>query len=302
MVAKRPMGNQPASSLSVPEVVPFEAGHREGVRALLTSAYGSAAGFERLETGNPLGTFLGVCAVRAGRVVGFNIWNPWLVHTPKGPIAVHQSGSSIVDESCRGQGVFGRLLAVGEAEAQARGIKYFIGFPNPASHGSFVRAGWETIRSMSLLACAVPALALRPAARKLERASTPEWQFIEWRYARAGASALDASVGRERFTVFYSTTTRRGLKVHRILDVLDGSGRRDLRKVGQLTAQLPGPGGAYLRASAAQSASLPALPWVMPMRRTWDTPFIVKVLDRANPAEADAVRSAVLSYGDIDVG
>lgn len=295
-----PHGQSPR--LPPPDVVPFEAGHREAVRHLLTSAYGGPFAFDRFEAGNPLGGFLGVCAVRSERVVGFNIWNPWLVHTSSGPLVVFQSGASIVDESCRGQGVFARLLAAGEQLARQRGIKYFIGFPNPASHGSFVRAGWETIRAMGLYACSSPALGFRPSEPRSPGADSAEWRFIRWRYERASAAATVANVGGEWFTVFYTTTRRAGARVHRILDVLDASGRRDLRQIGRLAMHLPAPGVVYLRASATQSNGLPALPWVIPIRRTWDTPYIVKILDPSNPIEADAVRGALLSYGDIDVG
>src|SRR4051812_4130059 len=118
----------PTNRLPV-HVRPYGAEDREGVRALLGKTFGSPAVFDRFADGNPLGEFVGVVAEWEGRVVGYNMWNAWLIHTPAGAVTAYQSGASSVDESIRGQGVFGKLLRAGEELAASRGIAVFFGFP-----------------------------------------------------------------------------------------------------------------------------------------------------------------------------
>lgn len=284
-----------------PQVVPFEPQYREGVRALLRTAYGNSDAFDRYAAGNPLGEFLAVCALRDARVVGFNIWNRWLLHTSRGPVPVLQSGASIVDESCRGQGVFAKLLGAGEELARGDGSKYFVGFPNPASHKGFVRAGWETGRRLGLYAVSLPAVGARSGRPSVASSEGP-WPFIKWRYARLLARSISVEVRGVEYRAYFTTRVAGGVNVHRLLDILDPQGRRDLRVVARVAAHLPLPGVTYLRAAVSSSNGPASVPWVIPIRRDWDTPFIFKALSTADPVEADDVRNATLAYGDIDVG
>src|SRR5688572_1489518 len=67
------------------DVRAYRDGDRAGVRALLARTFTEASIFDRFAEGNPLGAFVAAVAEHAGAVVGFNMWNPWLVHTAGGP-------------------------------------------------------------------------------------------------------------------------------------------------------------------------------------------------------------------------
>jgi GNAT superfamily N-acetyltransferase len=282
-------------------VRPYADDDREHVRALLAKTFGSADVFDRFSTGNPLGRFVAVVAEHAGAVVGYNMWNPWLVHTAAGPVTMHQSGASAVDDSMRGQGIFGKLLRTGEALARERGVAVLFGFPNPASLPGFLKAGWEHPRSLRLFASPVPALGIGPLARRAldgdaDGDGSDAARFVAWRYRVAGVERRAVSLGGRTATIYSRATSRRGARVHKLLDVVDERGHRILAAPALALARLPGPGVTLLRATSAPRG-LP--PW-LPVRRSWETPLILKRLIPGAGPDDPALRDASYWYGDID--
>jgi predicted N-acetyltransferase YhbS len=279
------------------DVRPFAAGDREGVRALLLKTFGSSQVFDRYADGNPLGEFVGIVAEHDGAIVGFNMWNPWLIQTREGPVTAFQSGASSVDDSMRGQGVFGKLLRAGEDVARGRGIPWFFGFPNPASHAAFMKHGWEHAKTLRMFVCPMPSLGFRD--RRVGETSgigTAAAQFVAWRYARAGAEARALELGGTRVVVYTRTQRRAGITQHKILDVLDEHGRRVPERLSSIARALPGPGVTWIRATPPPSA---VVPWV-PLKRPWDTPLILKRLLADDGPDHALLRDATYWYGDID--
>jgi GNAT superfamily N-acetyltransferase len=246
------------------EVRSYAPDAREGVRALLRETFGSCAVFDRVVDGNPLGEPVAVVAAHDGRVVGFNTWNPWIVHGPRGPVVAYQSGASAVSDTMRGQGIFGKLLRLGEEVARGRGVAALFGFPNPASLPGFLKVGWEQPSVLRLFVSPLPSLGVGPLGLRSPAPSKPAndaASFVAWRYARAGVTprALRLPDGRV-VTVYARRERKRGATLNKLLDVVDGAGRRVLTGLGPLAARLPGPGLTILRAGAAPGAMPPWLP------------------------------------------
>lgn len=275
------------------EVRPYRSEDRPGVRSLVEGILGSTKNFDHYEGGNPLGEALRVVAVQGGRVVGYNQWNPWLVQTAEQTVTVYQSGTSAVDRSLWGQGVFARLLALGMRAAQEQGIAAFVGFPNPVSYRSFLRDGWRHVQSLGLYVCAVPSLARRTTPLETSFERSPITAFVEWRYRCAGAEQRSVRIEGEWRKVYYLRQRVRGLPVLRLLDVLDKKGRRSFASLVSVARQLPGPAAVYLRTSHPS-------PWpAMAIRRRWQTPVIVKPV-AADSATMHLLENAAYVYGDID--
>jgi GNAT superfamily N-acetyltransferase len=275
-------------------VRPFAAADREGVRALLGKTFGSPAAFDRFAEGNPLGDFVGVVAEHEGKVVGYNMWNAWLLNTSAEPIVAYQSGASSVDESMRGQGIFGKLLRAGEELAASRGIAVFFGFPNPASLEAFLKNGWRHADTLRMFACTVPSIGIGRVVRSALPDTSIEARFVTWRFTRAGIEARPVLARGERLTAYARTLVWRGAKIHRLLDVVDGRGHRRPDHLVAAVSSLPGPGLTVMRA-----APPPGLPWLA-VRRLWDTPLIIKRIRRGEGPEDATLRSASYWYGDID--
>jgi GNAT superfamily N-acetyltransferase len=280
------------------EVRPYTPLDRQGVCTLLQKTFNNLAPFDRYERDNPLGEFIGAVAELEGRVVGFNMWNAWLVHTADGPITAYQSGGSAVDDLCRGQGVFGRLLQEGERQAVERGIEYFIGFPNPASLKAFLRAGWEYVKNLRFHVELVPALWPRARCRATDadEGEVLYRRFAAWRYARGGAFAIhkcDRS-GRPLW-IYYSVVRAGGLPVVRLLDIVDAEGRRDLTQIRHAARWIPGPAPITLRCSETDALLGQC---TVTINRKWDTPLILRAVANAN---LTPLREADYCYGDIDV-
>lgn len=273
----------------------YSAADREGVRALMLEAFGSTHVFDQFDGGNPLGEPVSVVAVHAGRVVGFNTWNPWIVHAPQGPVVAYQSGASAVAESMRGQGIFGKLLRFGEDEARRRDIAVLFGFPNPASLPGFLKAAWEERGRLRLYASPAPSVGIGPLGLRTSSnppATAAAAAFVAWRFARAGVVGrrLRLRGGRD-VTVYARTERHRGAAVNKLLDVVDADGCRVSTGLGAFAARLPGPGVTMLRATVPPGGFPP---WLH-LRREWDTPVIVKRLRTDDP-----LAGATFWYGDID--
>ena len=270
---------------STVHVRPYVADDRGGVRALVRDTFGVTTNFDRYETGNPLGQPLRVVAVRGDQVVGFNQWNAWLVHTAEGPVTAYQSGTSAVAVSCRGQGVFARLLAEGTRVAHTIGVPMFIGFPNPASHRSFLKDGWTHIKSLSLYVSALPAARIARG----NVAVTVESPFARWRY-RTQEIRCD-QVGRR--AAYHVREVRHGVPVVRLLDVLSEVGERLWGQLGRTALRVSGPALVYTRATRRPS------PTMLRVARKWETPLIVKRIE-GDARTLALVESADYLFGDID--
>ncbi len=284
-------------------VRPYQRTDIEPVRKLLTRTFGTSEIFDRFAVGNPLGEFVAVVAVSAeaeGTIVGFNIWNPWLVQTSAGPVIAYQSGASAVDESMRGRGVFGQLLRAGESVARGRGVEMLFGFPNPASLPAFVKGGWDHALSLRIFVSPLPSIGLgcqTSAAPTADVTTSMAARFVAWRYARAGVTGHRAELRDGRTVTLYARTERRmGARVNKLLDVVDHTGQRVTDTLGAIGARLPGPGVNILRAVTPP----PGLPPWLHVRRNWETPLILKrLIDGVGPDYA-AFRNASYWYGDID--
>lgn len=298
------MNSQPQGSAGNPVAVrPYQSGDRESVRSLLSKVFGSPEVFDRFSEGNPLGDFVAVVAESDGGIVGFNMWNAWLVHALGGPVTAYQSGASAVDESMRGRGLFRKLLGAGEQLGASRGIRWFFGFPNPSSTEAFLRSGWRRGGTMRVLLSPTPSVGLRrggsgallsgPALGSLD---TPQARFQHWRYGRAGvASRAERLPDGRAVTVYYRTSIRLGLRLHKLLDVVDQQGQRVTRGLGRILASAPGPGVTLLRATPPPQS---AIPWI-PVPRSWDTPVIFKCLQGSWDSYSDFAGGSYW-YGDID--
>lgn len=277
---------------------PYCTADREGVRSLLLGTFASSSVFDRFSEGNPLGAFLAIVAEHDGKIVGFNMWNPWLLQTPVSPSVVYQSGASAVHESMRGRGLFGRLLRAGEEEARLRGIGVFLGYPNPASLPGFLKVGWRHILSLRLWMSPVPSLSVRPAASPQSSGPPPSEltaRFLAWRYARAGVSCTDVRIGGSAAVLYFRTEHIRGVRVHRLLDVVGASGRPS-RLGPSVAAGLPGPAVTMIRAHPAPST----FPGWLHVRRKWDTPLVVKRITAGTGPSDDELGRSTFWYGDID--
>lgn len=273
----------------------YEPDDRSGVRDLLLRTYGDTQSFDRFEHGNPLGEPLRVVAEADGRIVGFNHWNPWRIPSVEGEIVVHQSGASAVDPAMRGQGVFAKLLVEGEAAAERHGVSFFLGFPNPASFNSFLRAGWEHVASLDLRISLRPALGRSGAHREPEEEGLEP--FWSWRYRAADVrrDVVRGGGGEPRY-LFYRQDRIFGIPALRVLDVLTRSGSRPVAELPRLAAKLAGPRLVFYRTSGNASLSGPLSPTVP---RSWSTPAILKRI-HGDEAAARRLRNAVYLYGDID--
>ena len=269
-------------------VRPYAENDRAGVRALLAATFGDSLGFDRFERGNPLGEPIRVIAAADNRIVGFNQWQPWLIHGAE-VVSTFQSGASAVDASTRGHGVFARLLAEGEAQAAQRRVGFFIGFPNPASLNSFVRAGWKVVQNLDLRCTLVPAFG--PAVSGNQALSSLP-AFQQWRYRAAGVEA--ALVGTEKRIAIFRRVRELGLPALKLLDVLTAEGKRPEDVHRGLAAALPGGRIITLRSSRPLSD---AFSFKVPRR--WKTPFIVRRITGSTAEEATLARCN-LFYGDID--
>lgn len=277
----------------------YEPQDRDAVRGLLREAFGSADGFDRFEEDNPLGPPLRVVAEVGGRVVGFNHWNPWMVPTEDAEIPTFQSGASVVHRSMRGRGVFAKLLAKGEELALKRGVSVFLGFPNPASFDSFIRAGWDHIADMPLRVHLTPARGRGTTDAELDDDQRPAHRnaFWSWRYSRAGVEHRQVP-GREGEPrdVYYRRMMLHGMPILKLMDVLTPAGRRRPEDFLAVSPHVPGPRLVLLRCSPdprLRSLLLPRVP------RSWSTPVVAKILS-GDPDCLPRLRRACFVYGDID--
>ncbi len=270
-------------------VRPYAENDREGVRALLRATFGDSLGFDRFELGNPLGPAIRAVAADGNRIVGFNQWQPWLIPGAE-TVSTFQSGASAVDESFRGHRLFSRLLAEGESQAIERRAGFFIGFPNPASLGAFVRAGWTVAQSLGLRCKLIPTFGARHDAANQAIEELPS--FYRWRYKAAGVDAL--MIGKSGRVALVRRIRDLGLPAMKLLDVLDSEGTRPDDLLVGLSGSLPAGRIVTLRSSrSARGAMSLAIP------RRWKTPFIIKRLTGDAFGEK-TLRQCALLYGDID--
>jgi predicted N-acetyltransferase YhbS len=267
----------------------YEENDREGVRALLRGTFGDSLGFDRFETGNPLGPAIRAVASDGGRVVGFNQWQPWKIPGAE-EISTFQSGASAVDTAYRGHRLFSRLLAEGESQANALRVGCFIGFPNPASLGAFVRSGWKVVQSLSLRCNLVPSLGSGKSGETGSLGGLAP--FYRWRYESADVEAR--TVGSEGRVAIFRRVREGGIAVIRLLDVIGARGERSANLLSGLSTALPGMRLITFRASHALGGA-PSFP--VPGR--WKTPFIVKRIT-GSAADENALERCQLLYGDID--
>jgi len=272
---------------------------RAGVRDLLLRTFGESRGFDHFESGNPAGAPIRVVAKIGGRVVGFNSWNPWLIPSSREPLLVYQSGASAVGEETRGRGVFAKLLAIGEATAKERGVRYFIGFPNPASLGSFLRAGWELIGHLNLRL-----LATLPVGTGMEKSSSTIRgsgifiDFLRWRYGAGGVNVLRGrATGGKEYSIIYRSRKKNGIHLNTIMDVIGENGERDFSVLtnGRML-RLPAPGLVFTRINENMAG---CLPWTCRVPRSWETPIIIRSVS-SDPILEENIRKASICYGDID--
>jgi predicted N-acetyltransferase YhbS len=285
----------------------FASSDRDSVRDLLTRTFGSSEIFDRYERPNPMGEPVRVVAEWNGTIVGYNAWNAWQVYTPQGPRVVHQSGASAVDSVCRGKGVFAKLLATGESVARAQGVDCFIGFPNPASYKSFLRAGWEHIQSLSLYATNPVVARMAPArlprvdlavetSPTRELGSSFERSFAAWRYGGSTARHLDFQASGRDCRVFYSQRSKRGLPQITVLDVIDlGTGLRAPYVLHGALRRLPWYSVVVLRTNGEATSGM------FEVRRAWKTPLIVLPLSTHGHELRDLLAQTTFWYGDIDI-
>jgi hypothetical protein len=276
-------------------VRPYEAADRRAVRELLQRTFGDSLGFDRFESGNPLGEMLAVVATLNDRVVGFNQWRPWRVPGPR-DIVAFQSGSSVIANECRGAGVFGRLLAEGEAIARARGAAFFLGFPNGASLGSFLRAGWSCVGTLDLRCALIPSFGAGKQAvlTAREAGMSGALGFHMWRYDAAEVESRSFKTGGAERIVFFRKTRAIGVPAIKLLDVLTPQGDRPSDLLRGVARALPGVRLVTFRVNRGISGA----PHV-PIPRAWKTPVVIKRLEGHAEDEQVLARSTFM-YGDID--
>jgi GNAT superfamily N-acetyltransferase len=132
-------------------LIPYEEWMFDGCVALEARTYGldarAAAAAMHWRLRHPYASREGVAVVALAdkKVVGLQTWMPWPYRRKGKSFRSMQSGGSLVDESCRGQGLFSRLLKAGTKVAVDRGTDFFTGFPVKMSYGAFLKDSWAKV-------------------------------------------------------------------------------------------------------------------------------------------------------------
>jgi GNAT superfamily N-acetyltransferase len=130
------------------EIKPYENWMREQVVRLFEAEYQIEAGeFDLL-----FGRFyehpfqrencIRIVAVDETKVAGFQSFFYWPVMQSGQLIKAYQSGNSLVHPEYRGKGLFGKMLNYIHLPESGFDCELLIGFPVPASYGSFIRNKW----------------------------------------------------------------------------------------------------------------------------------------------------------------
>jgi hypothetical protein len=101
--------------------------------------------------GNPHGRTRYAVASRGGEIVGMIALIPTRLRNAPGDILGYQAVDTVVDPSCRGQGLFVRMGELAQ-DPEALGGELLWGFPNAnAAPGWFGRLGWTNLGTVPLL-------------------------------------------------------------------------------------------------------------------------------------------------------
>ncbi len=107
--------------------------------------------FRWLHERGPAGPSQIAVCLRGDQLVGMYSALPKTVHFADANFCGGRDVDPVVHPSCRGQGVFGRLLEFGLANF--KGFDFFFNFANPASAVGFRRHGWQDIMPLEDRIC-----------------------------------------------------------------------------------------------------------------------------------------------------
>ena len=287
------------------EVREYRDEDRDAVRRLLVETYGTAAVFDRIVVRNPLGQSLRAVVELRKRIVGYNCWTPWVLHTRKGVLVGYQSNGSAVDREVRGKGLFGLLLAKGDELAKNYGASFLFGFPNPASFGSFIKNGYVHIGNMPLRVLLSPSTGQIMNRRNLAETDFESFSensnlkcFVHWRYAAANVPKYTFSNGSKTLIeVYYRQIIWRRIRIVKVLDILVNGEKRDFTLIRSLGRRLPGPAIVVFRFTLI-GIPCPRLGVLLP--KSWQTPIICKDIRPGCGAVESLRRQGCFVYGDID--
>lgn len=93
-----------------------------------------------------------VVALDGKKVIGFQSWVLWPYTRGDRVFSSLQSRESLIHEDYRGQGIWTRMLVLGNQLATERGIDFFVGFPHERSLPGLIKAGWKHILDLQWFA------------------------------------------------------------------------------------------------------------------------------------------------------
>ncbi len=103
---------------------------------------------------NPFGNSYFYCAYDDGRLVGTQVSLPLTMQVNGETVNTVMSMNSLIDSSCRGKGVWKKLINMNHEDQAERGTAYIWGFPNDASYPIFInKVGWKDICYVNYYRC-----------------------------------------------------------------------------------------------------------------------------------------------------
>jgi len=110
--------------------------------------------YDWLYFSNPFGDGFFYCAYDEGRLVGTQVSLPLDMNIGGKQIKTVMSMNSLIDSSCRGKGVWKKLINMNHDDQLERGTACIWGFPNEASYPIFVnKVGWKDICHLHYYRC-----------------------------------------------------------------------------------------------------------------------------------------------------
>lgn len=110
--------------------------------------------FNWLYYNNPFGNGYFYCAYDEGRLVGTQMSLPLKMQINGETIDTVMSMNSLIDSSCRGMGVWKKLITMNHEDQAERGTAYIWGFPNNISYPILVnKVGWSDICHVNYYRC-----------------------------------------------------------------------------------------------------------------------------------------------------